>query len=187
MTNLGSANQENPINQLDEQEARWFAVYTGFRKEKRVRDLLTKKGIRAYLPLQHHTRVYTRKVKEVSIPLISCYVFVHITKQDYVRVLETQHVLQFVRFKKDLLAIPAMEIDILKRIVGELELTIEPASLQQGDRVEIIGGQLTGLRGTLAATKGKQRLLITLETLGMDLQLEVDPKYLQKNWFCCPR
>jgi transcription antitermination factor NusG len=57
---------------------------------------------------------------------------------------------------------------------------IEPSSLQQGDRVEIIGGQLTGLQGRLAAIRGKQKLLIALETLGMDLQLEVDPKYLQK-------
>lgn len=180
MTDSGSVNSAAPINQLDEQEARWFAIYTGFRKEKYVRDLLTRKGIHCYLPLQHYTRVYTRKVKEVSIPLISCYVFVYITRRDYVPVLETPHVLQFVRCNKDLLAIPTAEIDVLKRVVGELEVKIEPSSLQQGDRVEIIGGQLTGLQGRLAAIRGKQKLLIALETLGMDLQLEVDPKYLQK-------
>ncbi|RME98538.1 MAG: UpxY family transcription antiterminator, partial [Bacteroidetes bacterium] len=167
MTESGSAQKETPINQIDEHEARWFAVYTGFRKEKRVRDLLQKKGISCFLPLQHHTRIYTRKVKKVSIPLISCYVFVHITKREYVPVLQTEYVLQFVRFKKDLLAIPSAEIDILKRVVGELEVEIEPASLKRGDKVEIIGGQLTGLKGTLESIKGKQKLLIALETLGM--------------------
>ena len=61
-------------------EARWFAVYTGYKHEKKVVELLTQKGITAYTPLHRVTRRYTRKVKHVELPLINCYVFVQITK-----------------------------------------------------------------------------------------------------------
>ena len=104
---------------LHEQEPRWFAVYTRYKREKLVAKRLREKGIEVYLPLQHFTRKYTRKVKEVSLPLISCYVFTRIVKKEYVPVLETPDVVQFVRIAKNLISIPPHEIQILQRVVGE--------------------------------------------------------------------
>lgn len=169
-----------PINQLDTQEARWFAIYTGFRKEKKVCELLGRKNIHAYLPLQSYTRHYTRKTKQVELPLISCYVFVCITQAQYVAVLETAHVYGFVRQRKDLLAIPEAEIALLKRIVGEIEVEAATTSLHEGAAVEIIGGQLTGLQGILTEIRGEKKLVVNLQSLGYDLVMEVSPKYVRK-------
>jgi len=168
-------------NHLHLTEARWFAVYTGYKREKKVVELLTKKGIAAYVPLQHLTRHYTRKTRQVELPLISCYVFVKITQPQYVPVLETQFVQRFLKIRRNLLAIPEAEIDLLRRIVGELtDIEVETTGFHQGDEVEVIAGQLTGLRGVLVEKRGRQKLVIALKTMGYDLMMEVNPGHLRK-------
>ena len=167
---------------LDDVEPRWFAVYTRYKREKMVDRRLRDKGIEVYLPLRHVTRHYTRKVKQLELPLISCYIFAKIVKHEYVPVLEDPDVVQFIRFNRELIAIPQEEIDIIRRVVGEeLEgLQVEPRSYRVGDTVEIIGGDLTGLRGRLIDKDGSKLFLVALERTGLDLQWRVDPKFLRR-------
>ncbi len=173
--------KETYTNQLSLDEPRWFAIYTNFKREKLVQKMLVQKGIENYLPLQKATRRYARKVRTVELPLISGYVFVKIVKSQYIPVLETEHVLRFIRFSKNLLAIPESEIELIKRVVGEgLEIEMEPAGYQEGDEVEIVGGNLTGLRGKLVSRDGKKKFTIELENLGYTLRLSVDAGLLHK-------
>ncbi|MEM1215984.1 MAG: UpxY family transcription antiterminator [Bacteroidota bacterium] len=169
-------------NHLHATEARWFAVCTSYKHEKRVAQRLAKKNIPHYLPLQRTKKYYTRKVKTVEQPLINCYVFVYITTAQYLSVLETESVVRFLKINRNLLAIPDVEIALLRRIVGEAEsVMVDNAdSWQAGDAVEVIGGQLTGLQGQLVEKRGAQKLIVSLDTLGMNLQMEVPPKYLRK-------
>jgi transcription antitermination factor NusG len=170
-----------PFNQLDATAANWFAVYTRSKSEKVVHQLLDKKGIENYLPLQKVTRRYTRKIKQHDIPLISCYIFVKIVKDEYVQVLETENVVNFVKFKKALIAIPEEEMALLKRVVGEgEEVVAEPGSFKEGDPVELIGGKLTGLKGRLVERQGKKQMVIELETIGFSLRMTVDATMLRK-------
>jgi transcription antitermination factor NusG len=173
--------QEAYENHLDEKEPKWFAVYTRSKSEKAVKGLLDLKNIPCYLPLQTVTRRYTRKIKVLHLPLIRGYVFVKITKGQYVPVLETDNVVNFLRFNRNLLSIPEREIDIMKRVVGEaVELEVEPLSLQQGDKVEIIGGKLTGLQGRLVESAGKKQMVIELENVGFMLKMTVDVSLLRR-------
>ena len=168
-------------NHLDATEARWFAVYARYKREKMVAQRLQEKGIEYYLPLQRLTRRYTRKVKHVELPLISGYLFARITRAEYVRVLETQDVIQFVRFSRNLVSIPEREIEIIRRVVGEdIEIEIESSSFQLGDAVEIIGGQLTGLKGILMERRSGKNFVIELESLGYSLLMQVDPALLHR-------
>ncbi len=185
MTKSSNTAQKAPAQEFEDHlhptEARWFAVYTGYKHEKKVVELLTQKGIIAYVPLHRVTRRYTRKVKHIELPLINCYVFVQIAKPDYVPVLETPFVLRFLKIKRNLLAIPEQEIDLLRRIVGEVkDVEVETSALHEGDEVEVISGQLTGLRGTLVEKRGQHKLIIALQTLGYDLMMEVNPAILRK-------
>jgi transcription antitermination factor NusG len=177
---LSANTKQAPQNHLDEHEPRWFAVYTRYKREKLVNKRLQEQGIQAYLPIQQVTRRYLRKVKHLQLPLISCYVFTKITKKDYRPVLEDPDVVRFVRTAKDLLSIPEAEIDVLRRVVGEqIEVEVEPAGYQVGDDVEIIGGQLTGMKGTLVEKDGQKLFVVELETIGYALRMQVDPKYLR--------
>lgn len=167
-------------NHLDKVEPRWFAIYTKFKREKLVCRQLEEKGITAYLPIQHMTRHYTRKIKHVELPLISCYVFTKITQPQYIPVLETVDVVKFVQFSRNLISIPETEIQLMRRITGEkIDLEVVPVGYQIGDEVEIIRGNLTGLRGKLIKT-GNKNFLIDLTHIGYSISMEIDPSLLRK-------
>jgi transcription antitermination factor NusG len=173
--------KETYENHLDEQEAKWFAIYTRYKREKMVAKRLEEKGIEVYLPLQKLTRRYVRKVKHVELPLINCYLFTKITKKEYVPVLETQDVVKFVRFSKNLISIPESEIQVIRRVIGEsIEIDVSPAEYLPGDDVEIIAGQLTGLKGKLLKKESEKNFLIELESLGYQMRMTVDPSLLQR-------
>jgi transcription antitermination factor NusG len=166
-------------NHLDDHQPRWFAVYTKYKAEKLVVDHLTAKRIEAYVPLLTTTKRYTRKVKTYSKPLLNCYIFVKIAAPEYTRVLETQYVLGFVKVRKHLVSIPDDEIQLLRRIVGEVEqVQSGPMSMQAGQEVEIVAGNLTGIRGVLLTQKSKQVFVVRLDYIGVQLEMEVDKKLL---------
>jgi len=168
-------------NHLDEEEPRWFAIYTPYKREKLVCRQLQKKGVTAYLPVIRHVRRYTRKIREVELPLISCYVFVKIVKAEYVPVLETEQVLGFVNFSGNLIAIPEPEMNLMKRVLGEgLEVNAEKKNYVEGDLVEVVTGNLVGTRGRLCEIKGKRQFLVDLDFLGYTLQINIDPALLRK-------
>mgnify|MGYP001214348924 CR=1 FL=1 len=176
-----AATQVHITNQLDEQEARWFAVYTGYKREKLVRKRLAERAIEAYLPLMAYTRRYERKVRTVELPLISGYIFVKITRKEYVPVLETPDVVSFVKFARNLIAIPEAEIRIIQRIVGEItDVEVRPNEFCPGDEVEIIGGKLTGIRGKLLEGHENKNLLIELTHTGLSLRMYIAPGLLGK-------
>lgn len=172
----------NNENHLDEVAPRWFAVCTKYKREKVVQKRLQEQGIQTYLPLQHFTRRYERKVRVVELPLISCYVFTRITKKSYAPVLNTADVLHFVKFSQNLIAIPEREIQFLQRVVGGgFEVEIEPKNYcQVGDEVEIIGGGLAGIRGILVEKGKKKNVLLELKNIGCTLRMEVDASLLKK-------
>jgi len=170
-----------PENHLDAEIPKWFAVYTKYKREKVIQKELDRQDITAYLPIQKITRVYASKRKVVQLPLISCYIFVKITKQEYIKVLQAEGVVNFVKIAKNLISIPEREIEIMKQIVGEgIPVTAEPTRLQKGDAVEIIGGNLTGMQGTLVDNHGDKEVIINLESMGYSLRMTLDSKYLQK-------
>ena len=173
------SSESRSINQLHPTEARWFAVYTEYKREKLVAKRLQAKGIEVYLPLQKLTRRYERKVRRVELPLINCYVFVKITTPEYVPVLETENVLKFLKQRRDLLMVREEEIEILQRVVGEREVVLEAGTLEPGQEVEVIHGELTGLRGFYLNHKSKKQLVIELKDIGYLLRMEMDPKYVR--------
>jgi transcriptional antiterminator RfaH len=172
---------EASINQLHEETPRWFAVYSGFKKEKIAKKLLEKKGIEVYLPIQKVVRKYDRKIKKLEIPLINCYLFVRITKSEYVRVLETEYISRFIKIGKDLFAIPEAEIEIMQRILGEkIEIEMEQNTFYQGDEVTISQGNLAGLKGKLISFQGKEKVMVELNTIGYSMMIEMDKNLITK-------
>lgn len=159
---------------------KWFAVYTRFKREKIVLKQLMEKGIDAYLPLSTYKRVYTRKIKMIELPLISCYVFVKIFHSEYFSVLSTQDVVKFVKFSHELLAIPEREINILKAITGQ-NIEVEAIRLvpEVGDDIEICFGSLYGLKGKLIDQHNDKNVVIELEQMGFSMRMHVDPQYLK--------
>jgi transcription antitermination factor NusG len=72
-------------------------------------------------------------------------------------------------------------MQMMRRIVGELsEVVVEPREWLDGDRVEVIAGNLTGIKGTLVEQSGKHEFVVELESLGYQLRMVVDRSVLRK-------
>lgn len=179
--NVNNNNLNLVVNQLSGTEAKWFAIYTKYKCEKYVADQLSKKGIEAYVPVITRIKRYIRKIKKYDVPLINCYVFVHITKAEYLPTLETEYVMKFLRQGKDLLAIPQAEIETIKRVTGEsFDIEMVPFDyFGEGDEVEVISGQLTGMKGKIVSKSGKRSFAIDLETIGYQLRINIDINLLK--------
>lgn len=166
---------------LDEQTKKWFAIRVRPKCEKVVKAALEKKEIESYVPLQKKTRYYTRKVKKVELPLIKGYVLGYLILDDYVKVLETEHIIGFVRSDQAPSPIPEAEIELLRRVEGS-SLNVESISLeelQMGAHIEIIGGELTGMFGRVCEVKGREFVSIELVHLDSAIMLDIDKKYLR--------
>jgi len=169
------ATYQQKENRLHSQEARWFVIYTKYKTEKYVVDKLQRKGINAYVPLLHYTKRWTRKIKYYEVPLINCYVFVRIVKEEYVRVLETEYVSGFLKNRGNLNEVREEEIDILRKIVGEKKAIVgEAITFERGKDVEIVSGNLTGMKGKLVERQGKKEFLVELDSVGWQFRMVVD-------------
>lgn len=158
----------------------WYAIHTKYKCEKYVVDALLRKSIEAYSPLLTTVKQYTRKVVTRQIPLINCYVFVYISQDDFVRVLQTEYVFKFLKVGNELSVVRTEEIDILKRITGEFnEIVAEATDYTEGMEVEIIAGNLTGVKGKLIEKQSKHNFLVELESLSYQLKINIDPNNLR--------
>lgn len=166
----------------DHDACRWYAVYTSFRSEKQVASQLRKKNIEVYLPLVSKTKRYLRKLKTYQVPMIGCYLFVKINRNQCISVLETERVVKIISERGQPSVIKEEEINVLKRIEG-LELEVENcgASLHPGDKVAIRKGNLAGLQGRLIRQNGKKSFIVELESVGIMLQLSIDTTMLLKT------
>lgn len=160
----------------------WYAVLTGSRKEKFVVDLLKRKQIECYLPLVKRTRRYASRIKSHDLPLISCYVFVWISSDERISVLQTEYIYKFIGFGNEIAVIPQHEMDLMKQIVGKFD-NVEIADQQvfrKGEQVELIAGELTGIKGTVIEERGSKRYLVKLESLDLHLTWIIKTSHLRK-------
>ena len=160
----------------------WFAAVVRPKSEKLVHRLLGQKQIESYVPLVERVRRYQSKIRKSQIPLLNGYVFVHLEPLQLIKVLETEHVYKVVKFQGKPAEVSQVEIDFLKAITGEAyeaRQVFEP--LAKGDRVMIKGGQLTGVKGTLVEFEGKERVLVELQTLGVNLAMSIPLSHLIKE------
>jgi transcription antitermination factor NusG len=155
--------------------ARWYAIYVKSRTEKRVQQMLTEKGITAYLPMQKKLRQWSDRKKLVEMPLMPGYVFVHITRLDHDRVLQTEHVVCYITFEGKAAPVRDEDIDSLRRMLHQDQIKVELTreDLTPGEQVEILSGPLMGMKGELVQIKGKNKVGIRLQPVGYTVMVEV--------------
>lgn len=161
-------------------KAEWYAIHTKYKCEKYVVNALTSKNIKAYTPVLNITKKYTRKVVTREIPLINCYAFVKVKPDQFIKVLQTEYVFSFLKIGRELSIVKQEEIDLLKRITGEYnEVEAEEIEYLEGSEVEIVSGNLTGVKGILLEKQSKHNFLVELRSLSYQLKINVDPNHLR--------
>lgn len=160
--------------------ARWFALYTCSRHEKRVAQHLTEREIEHFLPLyrtQHKWRDGSRVT--LDLPLFPGYVFVRIPRRDRVRVLSVPGALTVVGGTGgEPAAVPDAAIDSLR--MGLARNVVEPHPLLTvGQRVRIRAGAFAGMAGVVMRRKSGLRVILTFEEILQSVAVEVDEADLE--------
>ena len=163
-----------------EPKTNWYAVYTRPRFEKQVLKGLLDQGIEGYLPLIKTMRQWSDRKKMVEVPLFSSYVFVHINRSSYDRVLQTHGVVKYITFEGKAATIPSDQIDNLKIIIDsneKVETTWE--SRRKGDQVIVTAGSLKGLKGELITEGNRKKVLVRIQGIDQNLTVEVHSSLIE--------
>jgi transcription antitermination factor NusG len=152
----------------------WYAIYTCARHEKYVARQLEERGITNFLPLYRTWHNWKDRRKQVELALFPSYVFVNISMQARLRVLQLEGVVHLVTFNGQPAALPQLEIDALRNGLAQ-KIYAEPHPyLTAGRRVRVCRGPLLGTEGVLIRWKDKLRVVISLEVLMRSVAVEVD-------------
>ncbi len=157
----------------------WYPVYTKSRTEKKTYNLLIKKGIETYLPLNKQLKQWSDRKKWVEEPLFKSYLFVKISLKEYDLVLQTQGAVRFIYFSGVLATIPDAQIQQLKKILTEnYEPEICFDKLEIGQKVKIIEGNLKGYHAEMVMWQQQNRLILRLDALGQSILLKIPAGYV---------
>jgi len=157
----------------------WYALYTRHQHEKAAAGTLQKKGFEIFLPLYTTDHRWQDRIKQVSLPLFPCYIFLRGGLNRWLQIMTTPGVCGIVGFGAPA-AIPTSEIEGVRRMV-ETTLRVEPHPfLRSGDWVRVKSGPLVGLEGILIYKKNRTRLVLSVEMLGKSVATEVDGNIVER-------
>lgn len=158
----------------------WHVIYTHSRAEKKVVTNLANQGIESFLPLQKKLRQWKDRKKWVETPLISGYCFVHITRKEYDKVLQTNNVVCYITFEGKAATVPQFQIDGLKQMTrqSDFEVTVTQDNFEPGQKVEIISGPMVGMKGELVKCQNRERFVLRIEQINTVFSVEVPAENL---------
>lgn len=169
---------EQPRDAAPAAEARfWYAVYVKSRHEFRVHEHLAGARIETFLPTITRLSRWKDRKKLVTFPLFPGYLFVHVCnrKDAFMPILKTPGVVKFLSSRPgppD--PVPESQIASLKNLVAAGN-DIEPYPyLQEGRRVRIKWGPLTGVEGILVEKRGQQILVLSIDILQQGASVRID-------------
>lgn len=153
---------------------KWYAVYTRPRWEKKVADLLTKKRVENYCPLNRVERQWADRRKIVFEPLFTSYVFVHASPEEHLAIKQTDGILNFVYWLGQPAIIKDDEIDAVKQFLADYSnVQLEKVAVNVNDHVKITSGPLMSREGNVIEVKSRT-VRVMLPSLGYAMVAEVD-------------
>ena len=158
----------------------WYAVYVKSRSEKKVAAELIALGIDHYLPLQKLLKQWSDRKKWVEEPLFRSYIFVKINQTDYYNVLNVTGAVKYISFEGKAVAVPEQQIEAIRYFLDEKDPEVmEDLHWEKGQKVEVISGSLTGLKGELIEVKGKNKVSVEIEAVAKTILLRIPKSKLR--------
>jgi len=155
-------------------EKKWFALYTRARWEKKVSEILTRKKIENYCPINKVVRQWSDRKKIVYEPLFTSYVFVRISESDITRLKQTQGVINFIYWLGKPAVIRDSEIDSIRNFLSEhVNIKLEKSPINANDKVRVLSGPLMELEGEVLSVKSRT-VKVALPSLGYLMFAEVE-------------
>ena len=152
----------------------WYAAYVKHHHERKAADLIERKGVEVFLPMQKTIRRWKDRNKLLSLPLFPGYLFVQCNLGERLSILNTPGVFFLVESAGRVCPIPREEIETI-RVAVERGVHAQPHPfVATGDRVRISSGPLSGINGILTRFKNQYRVVLGVELLQKAVSVEVD-------------
>lgn len=163
---------------LDGTVREWFAVQVWAGREALSARHLQQRGYDIFLPRYREHRQWSDRVKKVDRALFAGYVFCRASAEVVGKLTTSPGVVRVVGDQQGPLPIADEEIETIQRIV-ETRLMVEPISfLRKGQRVRVETGPLRGAEGVVLMSKGRHRLVVSIELLQRSVAVEIDPDWV---------
>lgn len=157
----------------------WYVLYTCPRHEKRVATQIERRNFSCFLPVYRSVRRWKDRRKELELALFPGYVFVRMSLENKLRVLELPGVVRLVSFNGQPASISASEIETLQnRLSGALKVEPHPY-LRTGRRVRVRSGAMQGLEGIIVRRKDRCRVVFSIDLIQRSVAVEVDEADLE--------
>lgn len=155
-------------------EKKWFALYTRVRWEKKVSEILTRKKIENYCPINKVVKQWSDRKKIVYEPLFTSYVFVRISESEITRLKQIQGVINFIYWLGKPAVIRDSEIDSIKDFLSEhVNIKLQKSPISTNDKVRVLSGPLMELEGDVLTVKSRT-VKVALPSLGYLMFAEVE-------------
>jgi transcription termination/antitermination protein NusG len=152
--------------------ASWYALQTRSRHEKLVRDRLAGRGFEPLLPLSRRLSQWSDRKIWIDAPLFSGFCFARFSLHDQLAVLTLPGVVRIVGCNGPE-AIPDDEMVSLQKLAVS-GLDCEPQQYcEEGMLVEVIGGPLAGVRGTLIRKAGRDHVVLRVRLIQQSASVQV--------------
>jgi transcription antitermination factor NusG len=146
----------------------WFAAKTKQKGEFKALNFFISMGINSYVPSYITKRVWSDRIKKVTVPAISGYVFFELPKIDFDLININPFTKNIVR---DIDGLPAIikdeEIVVLKKHLNG-EAVSNSVKLQRGQKVKINSGPFMFKKGTIDKISCN-KVIISIESININL------------------
>jgi transcriptional antiterminator RfaH len=159
-------------DQLNDKQ--WFVVRTNPRSEKKVAERFVKAKIVHYLPLYKTIKQWHDRKKRVEEPLIKGYIFVYLTDKERSTIFGISGVVRYLFVHGQIAIINEKDIANLKLFCKFESIEIEKNNHDVGSEIEVISGQLIGLRGFIKETAKGNFILIEISDLGFFASIKIN-------------
>lgn len=158
----------------------WYAVYTKYRYEKKAFLELTKRGIKAFLPLKKTLKRWSDRKKIVEEPLIPSYIFVHIRAEQAPEVLQVNGIVKFIYFSGKIATMPNKQMEDLQLLIAnEAELELVNHEVKEGSKVIIKAGPFKGIMAEIITVNNKKNIVLSFKNLGYSIQIKTSMAYIE--------
>lgn len=159
---------------------KWYAVYTKPKWEKKVSELLNRRKIENFCPLNKVIRQWHDRKKIIMEPLFTSYVFVRLNDTDLLNAKTTDGVLNLVHWLSKPAIIRDEEIDTIKTFMSEYEnIHLEKTKVSPNDTIRVIDGPLMSMEGNVLEVRNKS-VKVLLPSLGFHIVAQINISSFEK-------
>ena len=154
-------------------EPQWFVLFVRSNQEKTTAQRLADQEIQYFLPCCRSVRQWKDRRVTLEMPLFPGYVFVRLLFNERGRVLTLPNVVSLVGARHSPSTVSGEEISWIRQGIEHGDAMPHP-HLTVGQRVRIISGALSGMRGVLVRKQNSSRVVVCLDSISRAFVVEVD-------------